>query len=41
MRLVNKAILYWRSGRPIPLDLTVQLLAAGYDVAALERKHSI
>ncbi|GLK85470.1 hypothetical protein [Ancylobacter defluvii] len=33
--LISKAILYWRSGRPIPLDLEVGLMAAGFDVAAL------
>lgn len=30
MKLISKAILYWRSGRPIPLDLEVDLMAAVY-----------
>ena len=37
---LGKAIAYWRSGRVIPMDLAVELMAEGwYDVGALEAHH--
>lgn len=35
-----KAIVYWRSGRPIPLDVEAELMALGFDVPTLERQYA-
>jgi len=37
--LLRKAERYWNRGLPLPIDLFAQLLSAGLDVEALERKH--
>jgi hypothetical protein len=36
---LGKAIALWQAGKSIPLTLAVELMAEGYDVAALERAH--
>lgn len=33
------AKLHWANGEPIPLDIAVELMGLGYDVAALEATH--
>jgi len=37
--LFREAMLHWGAGNPLPLDLAVKLMEAGYDVVRLERKH--
>lgn len=39
MSLLERAILIWEEGEPIPLDLAAELMAEGYDVETLEAKH--
>jgi hypothetical protein len=34
-----QAILHWRKGLPLPLDIHTRLLSLGYDVDALEAKY--
>jgi hypothetical protein len=34
-----RAIAIWEAGKHISIDLAVQLMAEGYDVPALERRH--
>jgi len=36
---LRKAILIWRSGRPISLCLAVSLMELGYDVDRLETRY--
>lgn len=36
--LIQKASVFWNQGQQLPLDLFYQLIGAGLDVAALERK---
>lgn len=36
---LGKAIAYWSSGRLIPMNLAIELVADGYDVCALEARH--
>jgi len=38
-RELRLAILIWRSGRPISLDLAVSLMELGYDVERLEARY--
>lgn len=33
------AIILWRRGEPLPLDVEVALMALGYDVPALEARY--
>jgi hypothetical protein len=35
------AILLWKRGQVIPVDLAFRLSDLGFDVEALERKHSV
>lgn len=35
------ARILWSRGEPVPVDTLMRLAAQGYDVARLERKHSI
>jgi len=39
MSLLSQAMTYWANGLPIPLTLAARLMAAGYDVKALEERH--
>ena len=39
MSLLSQAMAYLVNGRRIPLDLAARLMAAGYDVKALEERH--
>ena len=36
---LGQAIAIWRSGRNISIVLAAKLMAEGYDVGALERRH--
>lgn len=36
---LNRAMNQWKHGHTIPLDLAVELLDAGFDVAALEARN--
>lgn len=38
---LDAAILTWKRGYPIPVDLWAKLTNQGYDVAALERRHFV
>lgn len=37
--LLRRASVFWNCGQHLPLDLFYQMLGAGLDVDALERKH--
>jgi len=37
--LFRKALRFWRRDLPLPLDLAVKLMEAGYDVVSLELQH--
>lgn len=39
--MLTKAVLLLKAGYPLPVDLIVDLLAAGIDVAALEQRYSL
>lgn len=39
MSALTKALQYWDRGYRIPLHIAASLMAAGYDVAALEARH--
>lgn len=41
MSILSRAMHFWINGYPIPLDLAARLMAAGYDVRALEERHRI
>lgn len=36
---LRKAIMLWRQGEPIPLDLEAELMALGFHVPALEARY--
>ncbi|WP_281405430.1 MULTISPECIES: hypothetical protein [unclassified Mesorhizobium] len=38
---LTAAILLWKRGQVIPVDLAFQLSALGFDVEALERRYSV
>ncbi|MER8422501.1 hypothetical protein [Mesorhizobium sp. M1403] len=38
---LNAAILTWKRGFPIPVDLWAKLTDQGFDVASLERRHLV
>lgn len=38
-RLLDMAIMMWRSGRRIPLTLETKLIERGYEVARLEARY--
>ena len=38
---LNTAIMHWKRGYPLPVDLAMKLAALGYDVPALERRYSL
>lgn len=38
---IDLAISFWEEGGEIPLDLEVELLRKGYDVAALREQHQL
>lgn len=35
-----RAMVHWRRGEPIPVDLAMKFAGEGYDVPTLERKHT-
>lgn len=39
MSSLDRAIIIWESGSPIPLYLAIELMAEGFDVEALEAEY--
>lgn len=37
---LQSAIMHWKRGHPLPVDLAMKLAAIGYDVPKLEARYS-
>lgn len=37
---LGRAIVLWRRGDPVPVDILLKLSEQGHDVAALEKQHA-